>query len=146
MRAFWQAENYAENHVRTSYSCAVTWLDCPDCQLFAQAQYPNRLPAILALVCKRLGLQRLLDLTLKWLLDLSQIDHFIRGGMAGLISPRKGAVIDSNSGGQQIEVALGGSDALARAVAAAQVQGLTSTRCASRSASKPGSPRLTSRQ
>ena len=146
MRGFRQREGNAENHVCTSHSCAVTWLDCPDCQLFAQARCPNCLPAILALVCKRLGSQRLLDLTLKGLLDLRQIDHFIHGGMAGLISTRKGAVIDPNSGGQQAQVVLGGSDALARAVAAVQAPGLTSIRCVSRSASAPGLPRSTSRR
>ncbi|MEQ1497380.1 MAG: CoA-acylating methylmalonate-semialdehyde dehydrogenase [Novosphingobium sp.] len=50
---------------------------------------------------------------------MRQIDHFIHGGTAGLVSTRKGAVMDPNNGGQQAEVVLGGADALERAVAAA---------------------------
>jgi malonate-semialdehyde dehydrogenase (acetylating)/methylmalonate-semialdehyde dehydrogenase len=48
------------------------------------------------------------------------IDHFIHGGTGGLANGRRGAVMDPNNGGQQAEVVLGGSDALDRAVAAAQ--------------------------
>ena len=51
---------------------------------------------------------------------MRSIDHFIVGGTAGLVSTRKGAVMDPNNGGQQAEVVLGGADALERAVAAAQ--------------------------
>ena len=48
------------------------------------------------------------------------IDHVIKGGTAGLANGRRGAVMDPNNGVQQAEVVLGGADALARAVAAAQ--------------------------
>ena len=48
------------------------------------------------------------------------IDHFIAGGTGGLAASRKGQVFDPNSGAVQAEVALGGQDALDRAVAAAQ--------------------------
>ena len=48
------------------------------------------------------------------------IDHLIAGGTAGLDASRKGDVFDPNNGGVQAQVVLGGSDALERAVAAAQ--------------------------
>ena len=51
---------------------------------------------------------------------MRKIDHFIVGGTAGLAASRFAAVMDPNNGGQQAEVALGGADALDRAVAAAQ--------------------------
>jgi malonate-semialdehyde dehydrogenase (acetylating)/methylmalonate-semialdehyde dehydrogenase len=50
---------------------------------------------------------------------MRMIDHFIHGGTAGLVSTRSGAVMDPNNGGQQAVVALGGADALERAVTAA---------------------------
>ena len=48
------------------------------------------------------------------------IDHVIAGGTAGLVSARRSPVFDPNSGAVQAEVVLGSSDALDRAVAAAQ--------------------------
>ena len=51
---------------------------------------------------------------------MRRIDHVIKGGTAGLAVARVAAVMDPNNGVQQAEVVLGGSDALDRAVAAAQ--------------------------